>query len=97
VYPQPAGEVVARLRLENTIDSGMARRGALESNSVRIWAGAGIVDTGAIMLAIPAEIADSLGLDIVREAVVAKSDSRPSARVTPVPFAEVAAKQLPKE
>jgi len=56
------GKVMNRIKLSNTTDLGMARAGALRPDQVRTLEIDALVDTGATMLAIPADVAAALGL-----------------------------------
>ena len=58
------GEIHAIIELTNARDEYMAAEGKLQPEKVRTVRAKAVVDTGAIMLAIPAEIADALGLRI---------------------------------
>lgn len=66
-YDGRMGEVRARLRLRNSADLASASEGKLAEEQIRSWEGDGVVDTGAIMLALPAEAVRQLGLQTTRK------------------------------
>ena len=74
------GEVKVEVELENTIDRGMATRGALSSEAVRHFSARLLVDSGAIMLALPQDYVEELGLDEMGKAIVAYADERKEER-----------------
>ncbi|HEY4157783.1 MAG TPA: clan AA aspartic protease [Polyangiaceae bacterium] len=53
---------MTKLKLQNTVDFGNASRGLIAFDEVRALEIEALVDTGATMLAIPAEAAAALGL-----------------------------------
>ena len=70
------GLVYAELRLLNSIDVGLCKRGMLEEEKVREATVEALVDSGAINLVIPSHIAVQLGLDHVDSMEVELADSR---------------------
>ncbi|KAM3114413.1 retroviral-like aspartic protease family protein [Phormidesmis sp. 146-33] len=58
------GAVHTQVTLTNAVDQGMVNRGVLAPRHLRQHEGRALVDTGAVMLVIPAEIARQLGLEI---------------------------------
>jgi clan AA aspartic protease len=56
------GKVMAKIKLENSVDRGMAASGLLEPDRVRRVEIEALVDTGATQLAIPLDAAQALGL-----------------------------------
>jgi len=74
------GEVKVEVELENTLDSGFARHGALEMEKVRRFRARLLVDSGAIMLALPQDYVEALGLDELGKAVVTYADERKEER-----------------
>jgi clan AA aspartic protease len=56
------GKVMAKLKLENSVDRGNAAAGRLDPSLVRRIEIDALVDTGATHLAIPAHVAEVLGL-----------------------------------
>jgi clan AA aspartic protease len=75
VYPEPVGEVAVQITLENTVDKARARLGDIPASQIRTWTGTGVVDTGAVMLAIPQDIFEQLGLTGEEKAVVRLADN----------------------
>ena len=64
------GEIVASMELENTVDRDNASDGLRDESTVRRATVDGVVDTGALMLVLPEDVVDSLGLRTRREVVV---------------------------
>jgi clan AA aspartic protease len=58
------GKVMNRITLTNTYDVGLAEYGLLPPEQVRTESIEALVDTGAIMLAIPADLAERLGFPV---------------------------------
>ena len=58
------GLIYADITLQNSIDAGMFRRGALLDGQVRQMGVNALIDTGAITLTINDEIANQLGLEV---------------------------------
>ena len=56
------GEIVASMALENAGDREVVKRGLRDESTVRQTTVAGVVDTGAVMLVLPEDVVDSLGL-----------------------------------
>lgn len=73
-------EVKVEVGLENTLDRGMARRGAMKLADVREFNARLLVDSGAIMLALPQDYVEALGLDERGKAVVTYADERKEER-----------------
>ena len=65
------GEIVASMELENTVDRVNASEGLRDKSTVRRATVEGVVDTGAVMLVLPEDVVDRLGLETQREVVVA--------------------------
>jgi len=61
-YDREMGEVRVSVRLENASDKYRAVEGSLGDRPIRFYSGIGIVDTGAIMLAIPESVSSAVGL-----------------------------------
>ena len=64
------GEIVASMELENTGDRDNASEGLRDESTVRRATVEGVVDTGAVMLVLPKDVVDRLGLRARREVVV---------------------------
>ena len=65
------GEIVATMELENTVDREVVSQGLRDESTVRRATVDGVVDTGAVMLVLPEDVVDRLGLRTQREVVVA--------------------------
>ncbi len=70
------GEISVDFELENPIDCGILERGLGEQSSVRRTRVQGIVNTGAIMLVLPQNVVERLGLQIQATVVVRDADDR---------------------
>jgi clan AA aspartic protease len=70
------GEVRATVRLTNATDEVLARRQQLAPDQVRIYEADALIDTGAVRSAIPAHVAENLGLAVRGERVVEFADGR---------------------
>ena len=73
-------EVKVEIELENTLDRGMALRGLLPDDQVRSFKDQVLADTGAVMLVLPQDEVEALGLPEVRKAVVKSADERTEER-----------------
>ena len=58
------GEVRVRVRLTNAVDEALARRGTLTPAEVRTYEADALVDTGAVRMVLPPQVAARLGLGI---------------------------------
>ena len=74
------GEIVASMKLENAEDRGVVRRGLSDVSTIRSATVDGVVDTGAVMLVLPEDVVDRLGLATQREVVVTYADERKETR-----------------
>ena len=70
------GEIVASMKLENTEDRGVVRRGLSDESTIRRATVDGVVDTGAVMLVLPEDVVGRLGLKTRRKVVVTYADER---------------------
>ncbi len=70
------GEIAVEFELENPVDRGIVERGLSEAAGVRRTRVQGIVDTGAIMLVLPQNVVEQLGLQIQETVVVRYADDR---------------------
>ena len=70
------GEIVVNIELENSEDLGLARRGHLRDADVRRATIPAVADTGAIMLALPEDVVDQLGLERVGSIATTYADGR---------------------
>ena len=70
------GEIVIDIELENAGDVELVRRGSLREADVRRATVGAVVDTGALMLALPEDVVALLGVAIVDRGVVSYADGR---------------------
>jgi predicted aspartyl protease len=70
------GEIKVKIELENYIDRVLAEDKKLKKSEVRKWKMDAIVDTGAVMLMLPQDVVEKLGLRTIRTAVVSYADER---------------------
>lgn len=74
------GEVVVDLKLENSTDRELVKRGLMKEEDVRALAASAVVDSGARMLMLPQDIVERLGLREVGKAIVTYADERKEER-----------------
>ena len=74
------GTIVVNVGLENVGDRVAFEQGLREEASIRQTEVKGIVDTGAVALALPQNVAERLGLAVRRTAVVTYADDRKDER-----------------
>ena len=70
------GEITVNVTLENPIDRGVFERGDGEESAIRRSSLDAIVDTGAVMLVLPQNVVERLGLEIRRTVIVSYADER---------------------
>ncbi len=70
------GEVKVNVELENFGDREAVVRGSLSADQVRSQRFDVVVDSGAVMLVLPQDLVEALGLRILRKAIVAYADER---------------------
>lgn len=70
------GEVRVRVRLTNAVDEALARRGTLTPAEVRTYEADALVDTGAVRMVLPPQVAARLGLGIRGQRVAEYADGR---------------------
>ena len=70
------GEIVADVELENVGDLELVKRGLLHESDVRRATVSAVADTGAVMLALPEELVERLGVEVVGSGPVAYADGR---------------------
>ncbi len=70
------GEIVVNVEVQNAVDRGMVMKGDLRDTDVRSAAFDAVVDTGALMLALPEDVVDRLGISIVEHGTVTYADGR---------------------
>lgn len=74
------GEVKVKMHLENYVDRYLFLEGQLNENKIRSFSVEGMVDTGAVMLMLPQDIVEKLGLKHIRKVVVTYADERTEER-----------------
>jgi len=79
-------EIVVNVGLENYVDRSTARSG-LPTEPVRRTHVDGVVDTGAVMLVLPENVVERLGLEPLRTAIVTYADERREERQVAGPVA----------
>ena len=80
------GEIVVGIGLENYVDRSNAASG-LRTEPVRRTEAEGVVDTGAVMLVLPQNVVEGLGLEPLRTAIVTCADERKEERPVAGPVA----------
>ena len=70
------GEIVASMKLENTVDRDIVGEGLRDESTVRRATVDGLVDTGAVMLMLPEDVVGRLGLRTRGKVVVTYADER---------------------
>ena len=79
------GEVKVEVKLENATDRELVLRGLLTEDQVRSFNVHLIADTGAVMLVLPQDEVEALGLREIRKAVVRYADERKEERTVAGP------------
>jgi len=74
------GEVKDEVELENAGDREVARRGYLQEGQIRSVKVPILVDSGAVMLMLPQDLVEALGLNEVGKAIVTYADERKEER-----------------
>ena len=74
------GEVVVDVELENSVDRGVFERGHGQVSDIRSSTVEAIVDTGAVMLVLPQNVVERLGVNVLRTVVVTYADERKEER-----------------
>ena len=70
------GEIIVEIELENAGDRGLARAGHLREADVRRTAIRAVADTGAMMLALPADVVSRLGIGEIGSVNATHADGR---------------------
>lgn len=68
------GEIKVRVRLENAWDLHLQGEGNLGDRRVRSAEVEAVVDTGAVMMLLPQDLVENLGLDLAGKTIVALAD-----------------------
>ena len=74
------GEVRGSFIIQNEADIIMAEAGYIDRDKIRQVETSGLVDTGAVMLMLPQDMVEMLGLPVWRKVIVAYADERKEAR-----------------
>lgn len=74
------GEIKVKIELENFGDRYMYLEKKFKEKDIRRYKMNAIVDTGAVMLALPQDVVEELGLKILRTVVVRYADERKDER-----------------
>ena len=74
------GDVRVEIEVENTVDRELVYRGLIAEVDVRQARVRAIVDSGAVMLVLPQEVVENLGLCEMRRVVVTYADGRKEER-----------------
>lgn len=70
------GEITVHIELENAVDRGVFEQGYIEESAIRASQLQALVDTGAVMLVLPQNVVERLGLKTRRTVMVADADER---------------------
>lgn len=74
------GEIKIKIELENFGDKYMFLKKKIAKEEIRRYEMEAIVDTGAVMLALPQDVVEELGLEVFRTVVVTYADERKEER-----------------
>ena len=74
------GEIKVKIGLENFGDRFMYIENKIEEKEIRRYEMDAVVDTGAVMLILPQDVIEELGLKILRTVVVTYADERKEER-----------------
>ena len=92
------GEVKVKIKLTNNVDEVLARRKKLARSKVRTIELEGVVDTGAVALALPSHIVEQLGLTRLGKQVAQSADGRfAEADVTEAVIVEIMGRKTSEE
>lgn len=70
------GEVRINVKLINSVDRALARRGKIEEEKIRTYEADALVDTGAVSSVVPANVMQQLGLQSDGQRVAEYADGR---------------------
>nr|VFJ49034.1 MAG: hypothetical protein BECKDK2373B_GA0170837_102219 [Candidatus Kentron sp. DK] len=92
------GQVIVDISMENYVDRVLSQEDRLPMESVRAHTMPALVDSGSVMLSLPQDVTEKLGLKPVRRAVVTYADERKDERdvVAPV-YLTVAGRSMATE
>jgi clan AA aspartic protease len=74
------GEVKVEIELENALDRELFRRQYIRQSQIRSAKIHALVDSGAVMLVLPQDLVEALGLQEVGKAIVSYADERKEER-----------------
>lgn len=74
------GEIKVKIELENAVDKYLYIEKKIKETKIRRYHMGAIVDIGAVMLALPQDVVEELGLQIQRTVVVTYADERKDER-----------------
>ncbi len=80
------GEIKVKIDLENFVDRYNFLKKQIGESEIKRHSMEAIVDTGAVMLFIPQDIVEKLGLEIVRNVIVTYADERKEERSVAAPI-----------
>ena len=70
------GEIRTKVRLENMEDRALCKAGVVRKEDVRVREIEAVVDTGAVMVLLPQDLVEDLGLEISGRFIVQLADDR---------------------
>jgi clan AA aspartic protease len=70
------GEVRVKVKITNTTDEALARRGKIKTEEIRFYEADAMIDTGAVQTVIPADVVKNLGLETPWQRGVEYADGR---------------------
>lgn len=70
------GEVRTKVKLTNTLDKALARRGTIEKGEIRTYEADALIDTGVVSSVVPANVMKQLGLQSDGQRVAEYADGR---------------------
>jgi predicted aspartyl protease len=70
------GEVRVAVKLTNAVDEALVRRGMMTPEQVRTYEADALVDTGAVRMVVPPEVATRLGLGVRGQRMAEYADGR---------------------
>lgn len=70
------GEIVVDVEVENAGDLELAKKGLLQETDVRRATVSAVADTGALMLTLPGDVVERLGVEVVDSGTFTYADGR---------------------
>ena len=71
------GKVIVKVKFTNSTDSDNAQQGLITESAIRTIETEGIVDTGAVMLSLPQDLVEKLGLRTIGQRRVRYANGQP--------------------